>query len=800
MTRQKDSPTDAPLAISGASRVLPYAAIAVVTLYCHWFILTNNEPIWDGWYWQYWLSHRRWEPMIEYTRAQGLPFTLWAFAPFAYVPHMIPVCLGASLLCLLADGILCYELARRLAGLPSGEALAISVLAQAMPLFSAAQDFPVFGLIVFRTLFLVAILLVSLALESKGVRHWWLRGAALVAFYFSCTTNGALIVFFGAAYLLFFARFRQLTGLSTSSAARRFVVRYPDLFFLPVVIFVARQILISQFGWYENYNKPGSNLDHLEDNFWSFFQNVIPYHLTATGAWFLQHPFLTLALLAGIAAWFWRAPQRWSIGKGSLSTWHLLWFGSAALFLAVFPLAAGGKYFEARPVGEASRHCMLAGWPLAILLFAGLRLAFFAQGRRSSRLLPAIVGAMVVIFGSQYLPIYLTERVESIFSRSLLHQAGKSEVVRDSSIIYVGKLNAVRQMFYGTCAFASEFGELTRLASPIAPPNGRFYLPGDVEWHLFRTTIVPNEFRRIDPSGRQTLLEVNRGRDVPNDWELAMRHWRLRWFGSADDLDRYLSSLTTLTTTIVREATPMETSSAPVAPSAESPHPSEVSGDFTNAAGLEMVSLPWGSWAAKYETTQAQFERVMGSQPSLFRDPMRPVDSVSWDEATEFCRRVTALEAKRLPSSYAYRLPTVEEFERLLKGSGAQQAILGIPDGPWQTAPVGSLPPDRLKLHDVIGNVWEWAQDFWDEDHRFRVSMGGAFSNQAMQMVSHKTVRHDVMDRRNWLMKAADERLYGPIRWDYPEQRFWNRGFRCVLAPAAIKIDKPVRKRATLEL
>ena len=49
-------------------------------------------------------------------------------------------------------------------------------------------------------------------------------------------------------------------------------------------------------------------------------------------------------------------------------------------------------------------------------------------------------------------------------------------------------------------------------------------------------------------------------------------------------------------------------------------------------------------------------------------------------------------------------------------------------------------------------------------------------------------------------MKAADERLYGPIRWDYPEQRFWNRGFRCVLAPAAIKIDKPVRKRATLEL
>lgn len=138
------------------TRKLPYSLIALVTIYCHGFILTNDGLIWDDWYWFDWLRNHNWAPMLEYTRAQGLPFTLWAFAPLAFFPDIVAAGMWASFLCLLLEGILLHELAVRLALLPRGEALCLTLIAQALPLFSAAQDFPVVGLIFFRMLFFVA--------------------------------------------------------------------------------------------------------------------------------------------------------------------------------------------------------------------------------------------------------------------------------------------------------------------------------------------------------------------------------------------------------------------------------------------------------------------------------------------------------------------------------------------------------------------------------------------------------------------------------------------------------------------
>jgi len=79
----------------------------------------------------------------------------------------------------------------------------------------------------------------------------------------------------------------------------------------------------------------------------------------------------------------------------------------------------------------------------------------------------------------------------------------------------------------------------------------------------------------------------------------------------------------------------------------------------TEAPGTR-VTITQGFWMSKYETTQEEYQAVMGNNPSHFTgDLNRPVEHVFWDDATNYCGHLTAQEraAGRLPAGYAYRLP-----------------------------------------------------------------------------------------------------------------------------------------------
>ena len=78
------------------------------------------------------------------------------------------------------------------------------------------------------------------------------------------------------------------------------------------------------------------------------------------------------------------------------------------------------------------------------------------------------------------------------------------------------------------------------------------------------------------------------------------------------------------------------------------------------------VTISSGFWMSKYETTQEEYEAVMGVNPSNFKGNANlPVEMVSWDDATNYCAKLTVLEqtAGRLPAGYEYRLPTEAEWE-----------------------------------------------------------------------------------------------------------------------------------------
>lgn len=137
---------------------------------------------------------------------------------------------------------------------------------------------------------------------------------------------------------------------------------------------------------------------------------------------------------------------------------------------------------------------------------------------------------------------------------------------------------------------------------------------------------------------------------------------------------------------------------------------------------LTRVTLTKGFWLGRTEVTQAQWHAMMGTSPSRFRGPVLPVEQVSWHEAMEFCRRVTAAEraAGRLPEGYAYSLPTEAQWEYAAEAGKPEGVPPDVDDQAWHdqnsggtTHPVAQKKPNARGLYDMLGNVWEWCSDWY---------------------------------------------------------------------------------------
>ncbi len=122
------------------------------------------------------------------------------------------------------------------------------------------------------------------------------------------------------------------------------------------------------------------------------------------------------------------------------------------------------------------------------------------------------------------------------------------------------------------------------------------------------------------------------------------------------------------------------------------------------------------------EVTQPHFFRLLRKNPSKFKAVKHPVEQVTWDEAVEFCGRLSDLPSEKR-AGRVYRLPTEAEWEYVCRAGTTTAYSFGKDRGQlsnyawWKvnsggaTHPVGLKKPNPWGLHDIYGNVWEWCQD-----------------------------------------------------------------------------------------
>jgi formylglycine-generating enzyme required for sulfatase activity len=178
------------------------------------------------------------------------------------------------------------------------------------------------------------------------------------------------------------------------------------------------------------------------------------------------------------------------------------------------------------------------------------------------------------------------------------------------------------------------------------------------------------------------------------------------------------------------------------------------------------VSISKGFWMGQTEVTQDAYQRVMGQNPSHFNGAQRPVEQVTWNQASDYCGKV------------ALRLPTEAEWEYAARAGTGGARYGDLDKVAWytskskssvETKPVRGLQPNLWGLYDMLGNVWEWVADWYGGNYE----AGETTDPVGAQSGTGRIVRGGA-----WFYLPQCVRVSYRFRYE-PTFRYDSIGFRC---------------------
>lgn len=213
--------------------------------------------------------------------------------------------------------------------------------------------------------------------------------------------------------------------------------------------------------------------------------------------------------------------------------------------------------------------------------------------------------------------------------------------------------------------------------------------------------------------------------------------------------------------------------------------PSTESGRYSSEGPQHRVWISKPFYLGVYEITQDQYKAATGDNPSHFKDTggSAPVEQVSWDDASSFCRKLSERTGRRV------RLPTEAQWEYACR-AGTETSLnsgraLTSTDGAcrnldavgwyyensfYHTHAVGGKPANAFGLYDMHGNVYEWCSDWYDNYANVKaVDPPGSSSG------TRRVLRGGTWNFSAWHCRSANR------NWCTPDRRYDNIGFRVVV-------------------
>jgi formylglycine-generating enzyme required for sulfatase activity len=137
---------------------------------------------------------------------------------------------------------------------------------------------------------------------------------------------------------------------------------------------------------------------------------------------------------------------------------------------------------------------------------------------------------------------------------------------------------------------------------------------------------------------------------------------------------------------------------------------------------VHQVTISKDFWMGEFDVTQAQWQAVMGTDPSFFKGPDLPVETVDFRDVQAFIAKVNAMQKK-----WTVRLPTEAEWEYAARAGTTGETYGPLDEIAWYGAndgntthagntihEVGKKKPNAFGLYDMLGNVWQWCSDWFE--------------------------------------------------------------------------------------
>ncbi|MBI5568388.1 MAG: hypothetical protein HY914_00430 [Desulfomonile tiedjei] len=515
--------------------------LLTTALLAHGLLLLNDGVYWDAWLYHPVLGTGSWDAVYTPFLRAGLPIegsTIWLvgrLGPDTFVFKLV------AFATVVLSAFAIKSIGNRLGVTTREENLCLALLTLLYPNVDMMVGFPHVSRWVDYAIFLGAARL-ALSVEGLvGTRHFVLRPVVLLLFFVSFNNNALLVFYFGFLWLLFVSVGHDRGPTSRLPSPFRFLTRHLDYVVLPFAFWLVKEAFFPRHGEYAGYNRFVDTPIPLLKALYYFLANAVYGQMNEALLQVAHYPLVALAAgLIALGAYdrFNLGSQRF-FGDRSCSTRFLL-FGVVLLGMAIFPYIVVGLWPDLS--GWSSRHAMMVGLPLAMLVMWATCSVFLNSARSLSR--SGFVALVVLMVGLGLVNIrnHMGWEARWVKDRSIMahlaqiHRPANLSVIRVDDRYPIGS-NDYYRFYEWTGMFREVWGDQRVIGLDLRVSSTEL-LPEDSSLSSERYLL-----KDFNPKGCQSVMTIRRGPIEYSEWDLVLRYFFYR-FMNPGGMTSFLSRVT----------------------------------------------------------------------------------------------------------------------------------------------------------------------------------------------------------------------------------------------------------------